>query len=478
MRDRLTRLLEALKQVRVPRWAWLALAFVLAAGMGVALGSWSNLCTDCPSIAQIYTYEPQQTSKIYARDQRLITEIGLERRTPVSMESLPPHVPQAFIAIEDRRFYSHRGLDWRGIARAVAGVVRNRSLSGGGGSTITQQLARNMWTERLGFEKRVTRKLKEWQVAMALERAYSKDQILEAYMNQIGYAHGWYGLQTASRNYFGKNASDMNPAEAALLAAIANLPERYTPLRYPEAAVRRRNLVLDQMAAQGYLTDDDAQQWKSEPVPLERATAFEEQAPYFTEWGPADPGRPVRKQTVHGGSQDLHDSGPGYPGVGREVDGERLEPHRSRAGIRAPHLPGGPRRRRRRARRRDALCPGHVHGRGPAFRPCPGHDRGPGLQSLQVQPRDPGPAPGGVGLQALRVLSSLGERGPPLVHPGGQRGGAGPARRHDVETQELRGRIPRAHHDPRRDPAVGEHDRHPTGAAGRPRVPWPRWRAV
>ena len=275
---------ETLCEIRIPAWMWLASGFVVALGGGIAIGSWQNLCTDCPSIAQIYTYEPQQTSKVYSGDLRLITEIGLERRTPVSLSSLPPHVPQAFIAIEDRRFYEHNGLDWRGIARAVWGVVRNRSLSGGGGSTITQQLARNMWTERLGFEKRILRKLKEWQVARALERAYSKDQILEAYMNQIGYAHGWYGLQTASRNYFGKNATDMNPAEAALLAAIANLPERYTPLRHPDAAIRRRNLVLDQMASQGFLTDEEATRWKSEPVPLERARGVDVQAPYFVEW--------------------------------------------------------------------------------------------------------------------------------------------------------------------------------------------------
>ncbi len=271
-------------RLRIPAAAWFVLVFLVAGGAGLAAGAWRNLCTDCPSIARIHTYQPRQASKIYARDGRLVTELGTERRTLVAIASLPTHVPQAFIAIEDKRFYQHRGLDYRGIARAVLGVIRTRSFSGGGGSTITQQLARNMWTERLGFEKRVLRKLKEWQVATALERAYSKDEILEAYMNQIGYAHGWYGLQTAAENYFGKNAIDMNPAEGALLAAIANLPEHYTPLRHPDAAVRRRNLVLDLMARQGYLTADEAARWKQEPVPLERARAVEQQAPYFVEW--------------------------------------------------------------------------------------------------------------------------------------------------------------------------------------------------
>ena len=269
---------------RIPRTVWLMALFLGAAGLGLAAGSWRNLCANCPSIAQIYTYEPQQTSKVFARDSTLVSEIGLERRTPVSLASLPAHVPQAFIAIEDRRFYSHGGLDWRGIARAGLEAIRNLSLSGAGGSTITQQLARHMFTDRIGFEKRVLRKLKEWQVALALEEAYTKDQIIEAYMNQIGYAHGWYGLQTASRNYFGKNAIDMNPAEAALLAAIANLPEVYSPFNNPDAGLRRRNLVLDLMTREGYLTGEEAELWKAEPLPTERARNVQVQAPYFVEW--------------------------------------------------------------------------------------------------------------------------------------------------------------------------------------------------
>ena len=275
---------KKVRRVRIPRPVWFTLLFLCACATGLAVGAWRNLCADCPSIARIYTYEPRQTSKIYARDSTLVSEVGLERRTPVALASLPPHVPQAFIAIEDRRFYSHGGLDWKGIARAGLEVLRTRSLSGAGGSTITQQLARNMFTNRIGFEKRVLRKLKEWQVALDLEEAYSKDQIIEAYMNQIGYAHGWYGLQTASRNYFGKNAIDMNPAEAALLAAIANRPERYSPLNNPDAATSRRNLVLDLMTREGYLTVEEAGRWKEEPVPLERARTVTVQAPYFVEW--------------------------------------------------------------------------------------------------------------------------------------------------------------------------------------------------
>ncbi len=277
-------MLKRLRQTRVLRCAWLACLFLCAAGVGLAVGSWRNLCAECPSVAQIYTYQARQTSKLYARDSTLVWEFGEQRRTVVPLATLPAHVPQAFVAMEDRRFYEHNGLDWRGIARAAVGVIRTQSLSGAGGSTITQQLARHMWTERIGFEKRIVRKLKEWQVALALERAYDKDQILEAYVNQIGYAHGWYGIQTASQSYFGKNAVDLNPAEGALLAAIANLPERYSPLNHPDAAVSRRNLVLDVMAREGFLTEDETALWKAEPVPLESAGRPRTRAPYFVEW--------------------------------------------------------------------------------------------------------------------------------------------------------------------------------------------------
>jgi penicillin-binding protein 1A len=264
---------------------WLSLTFLGALAIGGAWGSWKNLCADCPSIAQIYTWEPQQTSKLYSLDGSLLTEIGLERRTPVSIEALPPYVPAAFVAVEDKRFYRHRGFDPIGFTRAALGVITSGgSLSGGGGSTITQQLARNMFIERIGFEKRITRKLKELQVAFQLERAYTKDQILEAYMNQINYAHGWYGIQTAARNYFGKNASELTVEEAALLAAIPNRPEYYSPLRNPENAIRRRNMVLDRMADQGIVDEATVEEAKVVAVPTERATPNAGLAPYFEEW--------------------------------------------------------------------------------------------------------------------------------------------------------------------------------------------------
>ena len=205
----------------------------------------------------------------------------------MSINALPEYVSQAFVAVEDKRFYSHSGIDLRGFTRAVVGVLTGQSGTGGG-STITQQLARNMFETSVDARIRsgwgvVVRKIKELQVAFALERAYTKDQILEAYINEINYAHGWYGIQTASRNYFGKNATGLNPAEAALLAGIINLPEYYSPIRNPENAERRRRLVLRRMVDQGIIPSADFERYANAPIPTERAVDGGTIAPYFVE---------------------------------------------------------------------------------------------------------------------------------------------------------------------------------------------------
>ncbi len=250
--------------------------------VGLAMGSWKNLCSDCPSVAQIRTFESEQTSKLFSHDGQLLVEIGIERRTPVSLETLPEHVYQAFIAVEDKRFYQHRGVDPLGLSRAILGVLTGRNR--GGGSTITQQLARNMFEEQIGFERRIIRKLKELQVAFDLENSYTKDEILEAYINEINYGHGWWGIQTASRNYYGKNASELDVAEAALLASIPNRPAFYSPFVNPDNAERRRNLVLNRMVQEAFISQTEAETYSQMPIPTERATSSNTAAPYFEEW--------------------------------------------------------------------------------------------------------------------------------------------------------------------------------------------------
>lgn len=260
-----------------------AIAAVSLVG-GLAVGSWQAVCRDCPSIAQIYVWEPKQATRILDRDGELLAELFEERRTPVDISTLPEHVPQAFIAVEDKRFYRHGGLDFR---RIITANIRN-VLSGritGGGSTITQQLARNIFEEGIGYEQVLTRKLKEFRVAMQIEEVYTKDQILEAYINQVNYGHGWRGIETASQHYFGRPAQELDVAEAAMLAAAINAPGRYSPFIDAEATRRRRNLVLALMEDAGYLSEQEKLDAQQQQLPSTRhGTEVGRAAPYFVEW--------------------------------------------------------------------------------------------------------------------------------------------------------------------------------------------------
>lgn len=190
-----------------------------------------------------------------------------EDRQPVPLRQVPRHVRAAFIAIEDPRFYDHTGLDLRGIARAaVNNILRAlglRQTGLQGASTITQQLARNAW---LGHEQTWARKLSEAVLALRLETAYSKDEILELYLNQIYFGHGAYGIERAARLYFGKPASALTVAEGALLAGLINGPSLYDPHADPEAARERRNLVLDAMVRTGALTPEEGARARAEKL--------------------------------------------------------------------------------------------------------------------------------------------------------------------------------------------------------------------
>jgi penicillin-binding protein 1A len=269
---------------RLVAGASLGLIGFMALAAGLIIGSWNAVCRDCPSIAQIYVWEPKSATQILDHDRKLIAELFQERRTPVDVQTLPPYVPQAFIAVEDKRFYNHRGFDYRRLIGASVRNVLSRRITGGG-STITQQLARWMFSEQIGFEQVLTRKLKEAKVARELEDVYSKDAILGAYINQVNYGHGWHGIETAAQHYFGKPAVQIDPAEAALLAAVINRPGTYDPFRNPDRARTRRNLVLRLMQEQGYLSREDMRRWQLAPLPETPYRSNESSiAPYFVEW--------------------------------------------------------------------------------------------------------------------------------------------------------------------------------------------------
>ncbi|HVF40221.1 MAG TPA: PBP1A family penicillin-binding protein [Gemmatimonadaceae bacterium] len=263
----------------------LTTVFGAAFGMGLGYGAWALVCRggQCPPVEALSDYTPRQTSKIYAADGRFLAELGLERRTLITLDEIPEVVKQAFVITEDKRFYAHAGIDWRRVVGALVRDIMARSWDEGF-STITMQLARNVFPERISREKTVVRKIKEAKVARAIEAKYDKEKILELYLNQISLGNGAYGVETASQRYFGKSVRNLNVAEAATLAALPKAPERYNPRRHPERAIERRNLVIELMRRNGALSDTDARGARAFPLQLANKTDAGDTAPYFVEW--------------------------------------------------------------------------------------------------------------------------------------------------------------------------------------------------
>jgi len=233
-----------------------------------------------PSVGEAWQIVPMpQASLVYARDGSLIGEIGKEWRTSVPINTLPRYLPQAFIAIEDQRFYKHDGVDLVGIAGAM-----KDNLMGGrrGASTITQQLVGNMHPDIIDRrDPGIGRKLREQSAAREMERHYNKEQILEGYLNQISFGHGWYGVESAARHYFGKSASRLTLAEAASLAALPKGPAIYDPAKYPERNKNRRDAILGLMVDQGLVSRAEADVAKAQPVATAPNSGMSVYAPYF-----------------------------------------------------------------------------------------------------------------------------------------------------------------------------------------------------
>ncbi|HEX5633304.1 MAG TPA: PBP1A family penicillin-binding protein, partial [Gemmatimonadales bacterium] len=237
----------------------------------------------CPSLEGLDDYDPAQASKVYAADGRLITDLGLERRTVVPLTQMSPAVVQAFLATEDKRFYEHDGIDWIRVLGALKGAMLGGRVTGA--STITMQLARNLFPEDIsGRDRSMGRKLREAHVALEIEDKFEKDKILELYLNQIDLGNRAYGVEVASQRYFGKSSGELNLAEAATLAAIPKAPNTYNPRRSPARSVGRRNLVLELMQEQGIIAGEEAERWKAYPLLLSSRSDFTGVADYFVEY--------------------------------------------------------------------------------------------------------------------------------------------------------------------------------------------------
>lgn len=234
------------------------------AGAGAAAGFFVSVSSGLPDVSA--NIAPAASSRIYDAKGRLITTVHAEEnRIPVPISEVPANLQNAFVAAEDVRFYEHHGIDPRGILRAIWNNLISGNATGQGGSTITQQLARNAF---LTQEQTIKRKLLEAVLALEIENKYTKKQILEMYMNQIYFGQGCYGIQTASKVYFDKDVKDLTLPQCALLAGLPNSPNYYSPFRSVEAAKYRQGIVLDQMAKYGYISQQDCDNAKKADLHL------------------------------------------------------------------------------------------------------------------------------------------------------------------------------------------------------------------
>lgn len=253
----------------------------LVASTAVVLYLWPR-CTgsECPSVEALRDYTPPQASRVLDREGRVLAHLAPERRIVIPLEQIPAHVAGAFLAVEDRRFFRHQGVDYR---RAVGALVRDiQTMSFRQGfSTITMQLARNVFPEHLTREKTLRRKVWEIVLAREIEREFSKDEILEMYLNQIYLGNGLYGVEAAANGYFGKSTAELSTVEAALLAAIPKAPTAYDPRRNIAAAVARRNLVLGEMAEAGLISGVEAEEARAQPLGLTPPQEARGAAPYL-----------------------------------------------------------------------------------------------------------------------------------------------------------------------------------------------------
>jgi penicillin-binding protein 1A len=239
---------------------------------------------DLPDSGKLAKYQPAGMTRLYAEDGSLIAEYAKERRIFVPFREIPKKVVNAFIAAEDQNFYSHRGIDPMGILRAVIANLRNYGTgthSLVGGSTITQQVVKNFLLTR---EKSYERKIKEAILALRITQTYSKEKILELYLNQIYLGMGAYGVVAASDEYFGKHVSELETEEVALLAAMPKAPAYYDPRKRPDEALQRRNYVLGRMAEDGYINDAEYQRAVATPLTiLQNHPIISSKTPFFSE---------------------------------------------------------------------------------------------------------------------------------------------------------------------------------------------------
>ncbi len=248
--------------------------------LGSLAGAYFTLALGIPSIEELKKQDSSAGTKIYADDDTLIGEIKLQKGIYVPLNQIPDSLKNAVVAVEDSRFWKHSGIDYIGIGRALVKDLLHMSLKEGG-STITQQLAKVVF---LSSEKTFVRKIKEAQLALQIEKELSKKEILELYLNRVLFGHGAYGVEMASRTYFGKPVSRITVAEAAMLAGLVKAPTTYSPFNDLVKAKERQEVVLSRMVEEGYLKPAEAAAAKKQPLNLSQTRAATETYNYFIDY--------------------------------------------------------------------------------------------------------------------------------------------------------------------------------------------------
>jgi penicillin-binding protein 1A len=287
--------------VRFARRALIVTLFVLAAAAGIASGLVFAFADDLPQISALDDYAPSTITRVQAIGGEVVGEFATQRRVVIGYDDIPVRLRQALIAAEDAGFDQHFGFS---VTRLV--ITAARDLMTGrraGASTLTQQLARNLFPDTIGFRKTPERKIKEALVTIQIEKRYTKREILTLYCNHVYFGHGAYGVESAARLYFNKRAKDLSLEEAALIAGLVQLPERQSPYVDMARATKRRNYVLQRMAEEGYITPAEAQAAKARPIVVRgQAAPDTSAAPYFVE--------EVRKYLEHTyGAKKLYEQG-------------------------------------------------------------------------------------------------------------------------------------------------------------------------
>jgi len=255
---------------------------VVFIGLIAVLSAVFFLSRNLPSLEQLENYDPDLVTRIYSSDGIVLNELFVQKRVFIELDRIPEHMQHAIVASEDRRFYNHWGLSLRSVARAI--MINTLSMSYRQGfSTLTQQLARNLY-KSVGFEDSLLRKVKEVITAIQIERTYTKEEILEMYLNTVHFGHGTYGVEAATKRFFGKESRDLTIDESALLAGLLPAPASYSPIHHPDRAIRRRNTVLRLMRDQHYIGRGKYEEHRVRTLESVQDAPKSGSAPYFTEY--------------------------------------------------------------------------------------------------------------------------------------------------------------------------------------------------